>query len=87
MISLMQGFPCGSDGKEPACNAGDPNSILGSETSLGERNGYPIPYMGTLKRNDRYELIYKTKQTHRFRKQTWLPKRKCRGRDRLGGGD
>ena len=26
----MQGFPGGSDGKESACNAGDPHSIPGS---------------------------------------------------------
>ena len=26
--------------------------------------------------NYTYELTYKTKQTHRLRKQTWLPKRK-----------
>ena len=64
----MQGFPWGSDGKESACNAGDPNSILESETSLGEGNGYPIPYMGTLKRNDRYELIYKTETDKKLEK-------------------
>ena len=29
-------FPGGSDGKEPACNAGDLNSIPGLERSLEE---------------------------------------------------
>ena len=38
------GFPGGSDGKESACNAGDPSSIPGSERSSGEGNGYPLQY-------------------------------------------
>ena len=38
------GFLGGSDGRESACNAGDPGSILGSGRSLGERNGYPLKY-------------------------------------------
>ena len=33
------GFPGGSDGKEFACNAGDPGSIPGSGRSPGEGNG------------------------------------------------
>ena len=33
-VSPYGGFPGGSDGKESVCNAGDPGSILGSE-SLG----------------------------------------------------
>ena len=33
---LLKGFPGGSDGKESACNAGDPGSILGSGRSPGE---------------------------------------------------
>ena len=37
-------FPGGSDGKEPACHAGDPGSIPGSGRSPGERNGYPLQY-------------------------------------------
>ena len=37
-------FPGGSDGKESACNAGDPSLILGSGRSLGEGNGYPLQY-------------------------------------------
>ena len=35
------GVPCGSDGKESACNAGDPGLIPGSRRSSGEGNGYP----------------------------------------------
>ena len=32
----------GSDGKESTCNAGDPGSIPGSGSSVGEGNGYPL---------------------------------------------
>ena len=36
------GFPDGSDGKEPACSAGDPGLIPGSGRYSGEGNGYPL---------------------------------------------
>ena len=38
------GFSCGSDGKESACNAGDPGLIPGSGRSPGEGNGNPLQY-------------------------------------------
>ena len=38
------GFPSGSEGKEPACNAEDPGSIPGSGRSPGEGNGNPLQY-------------------------------------------
>ena len=38
------GFPGGSDGKESACDAGDPGSIPGSGRSPGEGNGSPLQY-------------------------------------------
>ena len=38
------GFPGGSDGKESACNAGDPGSVPGSGRSPGEGNGNPLQY-------------------------------------------
>ena len=38
------GFLGGSDGKESACNAGDPDSIPGLGRLSGEGNGYPIQY-------------------------------------------
>ena len=37
-------FPYGSDGKESACYAGDPGSVLGLRRSLREGNGYPLKY-------------------------------------------
>ena len=40
------GFPCGSAGKESACNAGDLGSIPGLGWSPGEGNGYPLQYSG-----------------------------------------
>ena len=38
------GFPHGSDGKESACNAGDPGSAPGSGRSPEEGNGYTLQY-------------------------------------------
>ena len=35
-------FPGGSDGKESACNEGDPGSIPRSGRSPGEGNGNPL---------------------------------------------
>ena len=35
-----------SNGKESACNAGDPGSIPGSGRSAGEGKGYPLQYSG-----------------------------------------
>ena len=40
------GFPCGSAGKESACNAGGLGSIPGWRRSPGERKGYPLQYAG-----------------------------------------
>ena len=37
-------FPGGSDGKESVYNAGDPGSIPGSGSSLGEGKGNPLQY-------------------------------------------
>ena len=43
-IMGTRSFPGGSDGKESACNVGDPGSIPGSGRSLGEGHGYPFQY-------------------------------------------
>jgi len=37
-------FPGGSDGKESACNVGDPGSTPGLGRSLGEGHGNPLQY-------------------------------------------
>ena len=44
ITSLNMGFPCGSDGKGSAYNAGDPGSISGSGSSPGEGNGNSLQY-------------------------------------------
>ena len=38
----MKDFPGGSEGKESACNAGNPGLIPGSGKSPGEGNGYSL---------------------------------------------
>ena len=42
-IYIYMGFPGGSDGKEIACNAGDPGSIPGERYPEGE-NDHPLQY-------------------------------------------
>ena len=44
MVGRIIDFPCGSDGKESACNAGDLGLIPGSGTSPGEGTGNPLQY-------------------------------------------
>ena len=44
LFSRYMGFPCGSDGKESTCNAGDLGSIPGLGRSPGEGIGYPLQY-------------------------------------------
>ena len=46
-LSLVSmGFPCGSAGKESACNEGNLGSIPGLGRSPGEGKGYPFQYSG-----------------------------------------
>ena len=52
-IVYMWGFPAGSDGKEFACNVGDPGSISGSGRSPGKGNGSPLQYSCLRKPMDR----------------------------------
>ena len=44
IIYFIWGFLCGSAGKKPACNAGDPGLISGLGRSPGEGNGNPLQY-------------------------------------------
>ena len=47
MCSLFKmGFPCGSVGKESACNVGDLGSIPRLGRSLEEGKGYPLQNFG-----------------------------------------
>ena len=41
---IHRGFPGGSDGKESACNAGDPGLIPWLGRSPGEGNDNPLQY-------------------------------------------
>ena len=43
-MPVFLGFPCGSAGKESACNVRDLGSIPGLGRSLGEGKGYPRQY-------------------------------------------
>ena len=43
---INRGFPCGSAGKESACNGGDLGSIPGLGRSPGEGKGYLLQYPG-----------------------------------------
>ena len=50
---LLRCFSGSSDGKELACNAGDPGSIPGLGRSPGEGNGNPLQYSCLVKPMDR----------------------------------
>ena len=56
------GFPCGSAGKESACNAGDLGSIPGLGRSPGEGNGYPFQYSGL--ENSRDCIVHGVAKSH-----------------------
>ena len=74
------GFPCGSAGKEFACNAGDPGSIPGLERSLGEGKDYPLQYSGLENSMDCNPWVHKELDTtegllltHSYRRM-WTPR-------------
>ena len=46
LFPIKWGFPCGSAGKESACNAGDLGLIPGLGRSPGEGKDYPLQYSG-----------------------------------------
>ena len=52
LTPVFLGFPCGSDGKESACNMEDLGSIPGFGKSPGEGKGYPLQYCGLEKSID-----------------------------------
>ena len=66
---IFLGFPCGSAGKESACNAGDLGSILGLGGSPGEGKGYPLQYSGLQNSMDSSPWGRKESDTT---EQTWL---------------
>ena len=44
LLKRLEGFPCGSTGKESACNEGGLGSIPGLGRSPGKGNGNPLEY-------------------------------------------
>ena len=46
VLPLCAGFPCGSAGKESACNVGDLDLIPGLERSPGEGSSYSLQFSG-----------------------------------------
>ena len=61
--------PGGSDGKESACNAGDPGSIPGSGKCPGEGNGNPLQYSCLGKAHGQRTLV---DYSHGVKKTEWL---------------
>ena len=64
---LSIGFPGGSDGKESACNAGDPGSIPESGRLPGEGNGNPLQYScleNIMDRGARYVIVHGIAKSH-----------------------
>ena len=59
------GFPCGSAGKESACNAGDLGSIPGLGRPPGEGKRYPLQYSGLENSRD-YAVLGVTKSRTRL---------------------
>ena len=50
ILELPLCFPCGSAGKESACNVGDLGLIPGLGRSPGEGKGYPLQYSGLVRK-------------------------------------
>ena len=59
----LPGFPCGSAGKESACNVGDLDLIPGLGRSPGEGKGYPLQYSDLVNSMDRIVHGVATSQT------------------------
>ena len=59
------GFPGGSAGKEPTCNAGDLGSIPGLGRSPGEGNSYPLQHSGLPGEFYRLYSPWGRKESHR----------------------
>ena len=67
---LSRGFPGGSDGKESACNAGDPGFIPGLRRSPGEGHGNPLQYSSLEKPMDRGAWQATVHRAHRIQDST-----------------
>ena len=67
---ILNGFPCGSAGKESACNAGDLGSIPELGRSPGEGKGYLLQYSGL--ENPMYCIVHEVTKSW-----TWLSVHLC----------
>ena len=56
IVWVIWSFPGSSEGKESACNVGDPGSILGLGRSCGEGNGSPLQYSCLENSTDRGDM-------------------------------
>ena len=65
LTPVFLGFPCGSAVTESACNAGDPSSIPGLESSPGEWIGYPFQYFWA-------SLVTHTVKNLHAMQETWV---------------
>ena len=65
MQNPLEGFSCGSVGKESICNMGNLGSIPGLGRSPGEGNGYPFQYSG-LENSMDYTVLGVTKSQTRL---------------------
>ena len=65
LLPYNMGFPCGSAGKEFACNVGDLGSIPGLGRFPGEGKGYPLQYSGL--ENSRDYTVHEVAKS-----RTWL---------------
>ena len=76
------GFPCGSVGKESACNAEDLGSIPGLGRSPGEGHGNPLQYSGLRNSMDRgawWAIVHGVAEESDMTKlSTYLKYRFCR---------
>ena len=62
LIYIIMGFPCGSDGKESSCNAGDLGLIPGLGRFPGEGNSNLLQYScleGSIDREAWWATIYR----------------------------
>ena len=65
MQNPLEGFSCGSVGKESICNVGNLGSIPGLGRSPGEGKGYPFQYSG-LENSMDYTVLGVTKSRTRL---------------------
>jgi len=77
VFPVVMSFPCGSAGKESACNEGDLGSIPGLGRSPREGKGYPLQYSGLEKESDTTEQLSLVWMWELDHKESWAPKHWC----------